>query len=155
MTEDVLKIYCELSCVPVTFTGIVVDAMDNKYWFKDGKQHKENGPAVEWKNGSTEWLKHGLFHREDGPAVEFFSFKEWWIDGKKHRIDGPAVEWKNGAKYWYLDGEEYIKEIKTLNKIFLGKEKGKYGLEWLKFLTEEEIEEYPILPGLNYEFCIK
>jgi hypothetical protein len=32
---------------------------------------------------------------------------------------------------------------------YFGKEKGQYNLEWLKFLTEEETEEFPIIPGMK------
>jgi len=30
--------------------------------------HREDGPAVEWYNGSKEWYKNAKLHREDGPA---------------------------------------------------------------------------------------
>jgi hypothetical protein len=33
--------------------------------------------------------------------------------------------------------------------IFLGKEKGKYNIEWLKFLTEKGIEEFPIFSEIE------
>ena len=41
----------------------------NKYWYKDGKLHREDGPAVIFKNGDQQWYKEGRLHREDGPAV--------------------------------------------------------------------------------------
>jgi hypothetical protein len=33
--------------------------------------------------------------------------------------------------------------------LLLGKEKGQYDLEWLRFLTENGIEEFPILFGMK------
>ena len=50
---------------------------------------------------------NGRFHREDGPAVEYADgSKEWWLNGKRHREDGPALEFASGSKYWYLNGVE-------------------------------------------------
>lgn len=46
------------------------------------------------------------YNREDGPAIEWENgTKEWCCDGKHHRVDGPAVEHANGDKYWYYNGE--------------------------------------------------
>ena len=50
----------------------------------EGKPHREDGPAVEWANGSRVWYRDGELHREDGPAVERASgYKSWWIDGSR------------------------------------------------------------------------
>ena len=57
------------------------------YWKVDGKYHRENGPAVEWADGT----------------------KAWYLNNKLHREDGPAVERANGGKEWYLNGE-YLTE---------------------------------------------
>ena len=55
-----------------------------------------------WKNVG------GELHREDGPAVEYADgTKHWYVDGKRHREDGPAVEYANGDKYWYVDNLYY------------------------------------------------
>jgi hypothetical protein len=35
------------------------------------------------------------------------------------------------------------------SSLYLGKEKGQYNLEWLKFLTENRFEEFPIIPGMK------
>ncbi len=119
--------------VPNHYTGVIEFYNGNKYWYKEGKLHREDGPAVEYTDGT----------------------KKWWIGGVLHRIDGPAVEMLSGSKLWYIDNVylSYRNLEHWLNTgIFLGKEKGKYGLEWLKFLTETGIEEYPLIPGMNYEF---
>jgi len=187
--------------VPKNYTGIAVFPNGAKFWYKEGKKHRLDGPACEWDNGDKSWYKEGLLHRIDGPAVEWNDgTKHWYIEGKRHRIDGPAIEWVNGTKEWWINGnlhredgpaieladgtkgwykegllhringpaiersngckEWWINGIKCSfildirNKVFLGKEKGRYNLEWLKFLTEKEIEEIPIVPGLEYEFQI-
>jgi len=57
--------------------------------------------------GDKQWLLNGKRHREDGPAIEFADgSKEWCLHGKWHREDGPAIEWADGTKVWYLNGEE-------------------------------------------------
>lgn len=54
-------------------------------FYLNGEKHREEGPAVEWKDGG----------------------KEWWFEGKRHNEDGPAIEMNNGAKYWYIFGKQY------------------------------------------------
>ena len=61
-----------------------------------------------YNNGTKYWYLNGKLHREDGPAVEFTNgYKEWVFNGKLHREDGPSVEWANGDKEWYLNDIEY------------------------------------------------
>lgn len=48
----------------------------HKVWIKDSKIHREDGPAIEYYDGSKKWYKNGKVHREDGPAVE-------WSDGTR------------------------------------------------------------------------
>ena len=57
-------------------------------WYKDGKLHREDGPAVIWDSGHKEWYQNGVLHREDGPAFEG----------------------KNGTQTWYLKGVQYTEE---------------------------------------------
>jgi hypothetical protein len=102
----------------------------SKCWFKKGKQHRENSPAVEYADGSKEWYKEGNYHR----------------------LDGPAIEYPDGRKYWFIEDNPYsLEKLSELinSSIYLGKEKGKYDLEWLRFLTEKEIEEFPIIHGMK------
>ena len=88
--------------------GRTIDAV---YKLKNGKQHREDGPAVEWADGSKEWWVDGLRHREDGPAIEYASgHKEWYLNGKLHREDGPAVECASGSKFWFLNDKELTEE---------------------------------------------
>lgn len=121
----------KFSEVPNNFTGIAEFSNGDKIWFKEGKLHREGGPACEWANGNKEWFK----------------------EGKGHRIDGPAGVYANSTKMlWLIEGKQIPTEINITNKLYLGKEKGKYNLEWLRFLTEEGIEEYPIILGKSYLF---
>ena len=62
--------------------GLVIYSNGDKYWYKNDKLHRENGPAVESPNGD----------------------KAWWINGKCHRVNGPALEYADGKKVWYING---------------------------------------------------
>ena len=49
----------------------------------NGQLHRDNGPAVIYKDGTKVWWKHGKIHREDGPACEFTDGNKWWFfDGQ-------------------------------------------------------------------------
>jgi hypothetical protein len=37
----------------------VVSANSTKEWRLNGKRHREDGPAVEWTDGSKQWWIHG------------------------------------------------------------------------------------------------
>ena len=64
---------------------IIVDPMV-KQFFKNGLWHRDNGPAVEYKNGDKYWCKEGEYHR----------------------VDGPAIELNNGIKYWFYEGKSIL-----------------------------------------------
>ena len=83
------------------------------YYNENDEFHREDGPAIEYADGSKTWIKNGLYHREDGPAIECANnYKTWCKNGKLHREDGPAIEYVEGDKeYWYND--IWYKEIKT------------------------------------------
>jgi hypothetical protein len=70
---------------------------DRSVWYLNGKVHRENGPAVEWSEGT----------------------KDWYLNGELHRVDGPAVEWSDGGKEWHLNGlelteTEFIKKTQSI-----------------------------------------
>lgn len=74
--------------------------------------HRDDGPAIEWFDGTKEWYQNGLRHRIDGPAVESIHTNRWFQHGKLHRLDGPAVEYNKTDIYnqYYLDGIEYSEQ---------------------------------------------
>ena len=41
-----------------------VNKFGNKYWYMNGKRHRENGPAVEWANGSKFWYLNDVCYLE-------------------------------------------------------------------------------------------
>ena len=54
------------------------------YYNTNGQLHRENGPAIEYADGSKSWYKNDQYHR----------------------TDGPAIDWTRGRKEWYINGEE-------------------------------------------------
>jgi hypothetical protein len=64
-----------------------------------------------YSNGDKYWYLNGKLHREDGPAIDDANgHKEWYLNDKPHREDGPAAEYVNGNNYWYLNGEQLTEE---------------------------------------------
>jgi hypothetical protein len=91
--------------IPDNYTGIIKWFDGSKFWYLNGKPHREDGPACEWVSGTKYWCLNGELHREDGPAAEWADGSKFWhLNGKYHREDGPAIEWPNGSKHWYLNG---------------------------------------------------
>ena len=109
-------------------TGCVKYADGDKHWYKEGKLHREDGPAVEFSDGDKHWYKEGKLHREDGPAVECDNgYKAWYKEDIRHREDGPAIEYSNGSKAWYLDGKacsekEYKAKVSESNIVYTEEE---------------------------------
>jgi len=52
----------------------------SKRWYKNGKLHRENGPAVIWPDDRKAWCKDGQFHREDGPALICIDGTKQWFE---------------------------------------------------------------------------
>lgn len=126
---NIIKIYHEDE-IPKKFTGQVEFISGDVLFFKNGKYHKEDGPAFFSKYGDKHWFK----------------------EGKYHRFDGPAYEGVNGTKFWYIEGKEcFPSEIMDyFNRfLFLGKETKEYGLIYLKFLSDQGIQELPFIPGME------
>jgi hypothetical protein len=76
-------------------------------------------PAIIYKNcednprsGSKWWYTDGEQHREDGPAVIHpDGYQAWCLNNKLHREDGPAIIYSDGSKYWYINGKHITKEV--------------------------------------------
>ena len=73
------------------------------YYNDLNQYHREDGPAIEYADGTKWWYRNGLCHREDGPAVEYADGdKRWYRNHQIHREDGPAIEYANGDKRWFF-----------------------------------------------------
>lgn len=110
------------------------------YWYKDGKLHRENGPAHSFYERTItgkitrtdEYVINGKLHREDGPAIVDSNGNEtWYKNNEKHREDGPAFikslnEGKNEfiAEYWENGGRVFggnSKDGFKKNEYYFGK----------------------------------
>jgi len=96
---------------------ITVDRYGNKQYLLNNLLHREDGPAIECKQGYKAWYLYGEFHREGNlPAVINSNGSKWYyVHGKLHREDGPAVEYSDGDKYYFLNGKE-LSERNFLNE---------------------------------------
>ena len=123
-------------------TGCVKCVDGDKFWYKEGLFHREDGPAFEFVDGFKEWYKEGKLHREDGPAREYTDgSKEWYKEGKLHREDGPAIEFVDGTKKYWLNGVElsesnFKSKLSQLNKKKLTLKE--------KVWTSKEFDKFPI-----------
>ena len=89
-----------------------IDEYGIKRWKLNGVLHREDGPAIEFGDGSKFWFIDNKRHCEDGPAVEYSDGeKQWYLNDKLHRLDGPAVEYSDGTKLWWINGNHIDKEI--------------------------------------------
>jgi len=98
------------------------------FWYRDDVLHREDGPAVEWVNGTKEWWYKGFFVGKgdkpdptlwarltsveanggallNGCIVDLEGVKWWYKDDLIYREDGPALEAPNGTTEWYFKGE--------------------------------------------------
>ncbi len=113
-------------CVDDLGQYIIKDLGDCKSWYKQGKLHREDGPAFEHKDGSKKWYINDQLHREDGPAVECLNGdRYWYVSGERHRLDGPAIEYAIGVKHWYVNGKYHREDGPAIE--FLNADK-----EWRK-----------------------
>lgn len=61
----------------------ILDDGDTICYLKDGKLHREDGPAYVTGSGYAEYWINGVMTREDGPAYINDGVVEFWLDGKK------------------------------------------------------------------------
>lgn len=60
-------------------TDVTVSADGTKRWYNASDQrHREDGPAVEYPDGTKMWCRDDLLHREDGPVIEYASGALVW-----------------------------------------------------------------------------
>ncbi len=77
---------------------------DYTVWIKNGKAHREDGPAIQHHSGYTAWYLEGEKHRLNGPAIIWpDGSQEWFVHGLRHRVDGPACIESDGSKEWWVD----------------------------------------------------
>jgi hypothetical protein len=85
LLEDFLGTCCpNEKCESIDGITKLVISNQTKRWYKNGKLHKENGPAIEYPNGIKHWCRNGQTHRENGPAVvNSDGSKEYWLNDRR------------------------------------------------------------------------
>lgn len=77
--------------------------------------------------------KQGRLHREDGPAVETpTGTREWWVNGHRHRISGPAIVYSGGTREWWIEGKK-LSEEEFYNNY-------KRRTEWISFQKTQQLQ---------------
>jgi hypothetical protein len=120
---------------------LTIDSEGVKTWtLPNGRLHREDGPAIEYPDGSCWWYYDGQFHRVGGPATysSHDTYESWCQHGNYHSEDGPAVIHINGDKHWYLYGKLHREDGPAI-------EDGKYKSWYLNgkridCTTQEEFE---------------
>ena len=124
------------------------------FHYQKGKLHKDNGPAVIFKEKKM-WYHYGTIYREnDLPCVEYENgSKEWYSDKNRfHRLGGPArIIFKNGIcfKEWWVNGKKGLLQICNKKEEIL---KTKYFLNGNVVGGKEQLNQYFIYS--NREYCL-
>ena len=77
-----------LELPPEDFSGLAILHSGTKIYYKDGHDHREDGPAIEYYDGSVEYRINGITHRIGGPA---YIHNEGNIQVYQYIIDGKDV----------------------------------------------------------------
>ena len=77
----------------------------DQFYYKNGDKHRLDGPAVMYADGSEFYYQNDELHRTDGPALIIFNgTQKYYQNGKLHRDNGPAVILSDGTKEYWVDG---------------------------------------------------
>jgi len=61
--------------------GLIVDEDGTEKYYKDNKLHREDGPAVIYKNGTEEWWLNNVEYPEDYIEVKMIKIKHRKYNG--------------------------------------------------------------------------
>ena len=102
--------------------GLVIQAPNDRLWYKNNKLHRINGPAIERENGYQAYYINGKCHRIDGPAITYASGRSlwfydniWYKEKKYHPFHLFRKQWKISENY-----DEWSKDHKILFKLTYG-----------------------------------
>lgn len=100
---------------------VIIKKNGSIWWFSDHILHREDHPAIIFRNGVHHWYLNGRYHRTNGPAVKNDGGEEWYLDGQLHREDGPALT-HSDEKVYSLRGFRMTKEHydSVINKYYKG-----------------------------------
>ena len=91
-------------------SGIVIENVPHKYdkycWYIKGTFfiHNEGEPAFENKNGDKYWYQHNNEHRLDGPAIEYAN------GSKSYCVNGVSYEEEDYWNQLKVKEYKYLKE---------------------------------------------
>jgi len=75
------------------------------YYYKDPEytiQHRRDGPAVIYEDGTVEYWQNGRMHRLDGPARHYANNIKDWV------INGIVI---TGIDYGHYSGAETLQDL--------------------------------------------
>ena len=58
---------------------VKVEYNGDTFWYINGKLHREDGPAVEWANGSKEWYLNGGELTEEQHKIQTSPVKDYTV----------------------------------------------------------------------------
>jgi len=78
-----------------------------KQWYLE--RHREDGPAVEYVNGTKRWYASTInYTMKMVTAVEWANgARQWYFNDQLHREDGHCSWYLDMVKDWYLNGERH------------------------------------------------
>ncbi len=72
-----------------------------------GEKYNAEYICDEYEDGAKYWYKEGKLHRLDGPAIDDVDGKIWYKECKLHRLDGPACEYADGQTTFWIEDVRY------------------------------------------------
>ena len=60
-------------------------------YYKNGKLHRDDGPAEDYGDGNGAYYIDGKLHRKNGPAIKAGNVEMYYNNGRLDRMGGPAV----------------------------------------------------------------
>ena len=99
-----------------TILNSILEFTNRREWYKNGKLHRINGPAVEYKNGCKKWYRNGILYKECGPDIVYNRIKKkWFINGQLLEYEMTYVP-KNSICSYCLDTVQSKFCFKTTNE---------------------------------------
>lgn len=84
-----------------------IDEHGNKIWRNDADTcyHRDDGPAIEYKDGTVAYYNQGQLHNANGPAVINGDIKTYWLNGKTYKDVFDYI--RAGGRPWLKDFSEF------------------------------------------------
>ena len=97
-----MKTFENIRYVSNNFTGVCKFLIDNSiHYYKNGKHHREDGPAAIYEDGTKYWILNGKSHRESGPSDQYHDGDTYWCyEGIIHGCNDEFTNetWMNKVK---------------------------------------------------------